>query len=78
MKNKIFKNDLKKTYICNEYPSDFKNEVIKKSFDEYMKFSNIREIHKGSEVGIVKSYRFNENGIFIEIEVADDSSFNKL
>lgn len=45
MKNKIFKNDLKKTYICNEYPHEsFK--LIKK-IENFCKGSseNIKRIN---------------------------------
>lgn len=53
-------------------------DAMKKAFPDYMKFANIREMHTDSAVGIVKSYSFDENGTFIEVEVVDDSAWNKV
>lgn len=53
-------------------------DAMKKAFPEYMKFANVREMHTDSAVGIVKSYRFDEKGTFIDVEVADDSAWNKV
>jgi hypothetical protein len=53
-------------------------EAMKAAWDDYMKFANIREMHKDIAAGVVKEYSFEDDGVHIGVYVADESTWAKI
>lgn len=54
------------------------SEAMKNAWSDYMAYGNIREMHTNSAVGVVKSYEFRDEGVFIGVKVVDDSAWSKV
>lgn len=55
------------------------NDAMVKAMPEYMKYANIREMHKDdSAVGVVLTYKVDDVGTYIEVEVVDDAAWKKV
>jgi phage head maturation protease len=68
---------------CSSESEDSQGEIvqrdaIKRAWEAYMKFANVREMHQPSAVGITKEYSHDENGTFIGVKVVDDNAWNKV
>lgn len=50
-------------------------EAIKKAWDDYMKFGNVREMHQPSAVGVTKEYQHDDTGTWIGVFVVDDRAW---
>lgn len=50
-------------------------EAIKKAWEDYMKFANVREMHQPSAVGVTKEYEHDEKGTKIGVKVVDDRAW---
>ncbi len=55
-----------------------KLDCIKDALDEYMKFGNVREMHKPSAVGVVEKAEMDDKGLLIEAKIVDDSAWEKV
>ena len=53
-------------------------EAVKKAWDEYIQFGNIREMHQPSAVGVVKEHSFDNNGVMIGAHIVDDAAWAKV
>lgn len=62
---------------------DSHGEIISKdaiggALDDYMKFANIREMHKASAVGVTEQAQLDEKGLYIVAKVVDDAAWAKV
>lgn len=62
---------------------DVQGEVVTKAaieaaLPEYLKFSNIREMHSSSAVGVAKSADIDDKGLYISAKVVDDTAWEKV
>jgi len=55
-----------------------KLDTIAKALDDYMKFANIREMHKPNAVGVCKSAEVTAEGLYIGAKVVDDAAWEKV
>lgn len=55
-----------------------KIEAIKDALPDYMKFANIREMHQPSAVGKAVSADVDEKGLYLSVNVVDDSAWEKV
>ena len=53
-------------------------EAVKKAWDDYMKWANVREMHQPSAVGVTKEYEFDDKGVQIGVKVVDDNAWKKV
>lgn len=53
-------------------------EALVEALPEYLKFSNIREMHQPSAVGITKSVDVDEKGWYIGAKIVDDNAWKKV
>ena len=52
--------------------------AIKDALPDYLKFSNIREMHQPSAVGVAKSADMDDKGLYISAEIVDDKAWEKV
>jgi len=69
-------------YISTEI-EDSQGEVverkaIKKSWDDYMKWANIREMHQPSAVGVTKEFMHDKKGTWIGAKIVDKEAWEKV
>ena len=62
---------------------DSDGEVVKRSaiqdaLADYMKFANIREMHRPSAVGTAKEASVDDKGLYIAVKVVDDTAWTKV
>ena len=55
-----------------------KLDTVAKALDEYMKFANIREMHKPNAVGVCKMAELTAEGLYIGAKIVDDSAWTKV
>lgn len=55
-----------------------KIEAIKDALPEYMRFANIREMHQPSAVGKAISADVDDKGLYLSVNVVDDSAWEKV
>lgn len=53
-------------------------EAIEEALPEYLRFSNIREMHTLSAVGVVVEHRLDEAGLYIGVKVIDSNAWEKV
>lgn len=69
--------------LCTSEAKDSQGEIvtrraIRKAWNEYMEYGNIREMHQPSAVGITKEYEHNDEGTWIGVKVVDDVAWKKV
>ncbi len=52
--------------------------AMEEALPEYAKFSNIREMHKNSAVGVAKDITVDDKGVYIAAKVVDDAAWEKV
>jgi HK97 family phage prohead protease len=55
-----------------------KREAIEAALPHYMRFANIREMHRLSAVGVAKEAEFDEKGLYLKAKVVDDEAWAKV
>lgn len=53
-------------------------EAIRKAWQAYMEYGNVREMHQPSAVGVTKEYSHDEVGTWIGVKVVDDTAWEKV
>jgi hypothetical protein len=53
-------------------------EAIRKAWDDYMKFANIREMHQLKAVGVTKEYVHDDIGTWIGAKIVDRDAWEKI
>lgn len=53
-------------------------KAIEAALPEYMRFGNIREMHRPSAVGKTKSAEIDESGLYIGVKVVDEVAWQKV
>lgn len=53
-------------------------EAIEEAWPEYMKFGNIREMHKDIAAGVVRSSEMTEAGMMVRVKVVEQSTWEKV
>lgn len=69
--------------LCTSEAKDSQGEIvtrkaIRKAWEEYMEYANIREMHQPSAVGVTKEYEHNDEGTWIGVKVVDDTAWKKV
>ena len=62
---------------------DNQNEIVTRkamenALPDFMKFGNIREMHKAWAVGVAKDAQMDDKGIIITAHVVDDAAWEKV
>lgn len=62
---------------------DFQGERVSKSaiqeaLPDYLKFSNIREMHQASAVGVAEEATIDEKGLYLVAKIVDDNAWKKV
>lgn len=52
--------------------------AMEAALPEYLEFSNIREMHQPSAVGVAKSAGMDDKGLYISAKIVDDSAWRKV
>jgi HK97 family phage prohead protease len=55
-----------------------KRAAIEAALPHYMRFANIREMHRLSAVGVAKEAEFDEKGLYLKAKVVDDEAWAKV
>jgi hypothetical protein len=55
-----------------------KREAMEAALPAYMKFANVREMHKPSAVGIAHDAQIDDKGIYLTAKVVDQSAWEKV
>lgn len=55
-----------------------KREALAEALPDYLKFSNIREMHQPSAVGVAQSVDIDEKGIYLAAKIEDEIAWNKV
>jgi phage head maturation protease len=55
-----------------------RKEAIEEALPEYMKFGNVREMHKASAVGVAKEASIDGKGLYLAAKVVDDAAWAKV
>lgn len=53
-------------------------EAIRKAWQAYMEYGNIREMHQPSAVGVTKEYSHDDTGTWIGVKVVDSEAWEKV
>lgn len=53
-------------------------EAIEEAWPEYMKFGNIREMHKDIAAGVVRSSEMTDAGMMVRVKVVEQSTWEKV
>ena len=76
--------DLRMVYgYCTTESMDSQGEVvskqaIRKAWQAYMEYGNVREMHQPSAVGITKEYSHDDTGTWIGVKVVDEDAWIKV
>ena len=76
--------DLRMVYgYCTPESMDSQGEVvskqaIRKAWQAYMEYGNVREMHQPSAVGITKEYSHDDTGTWIGVKVVDEDAWIKV
>lgn len=69
-------------YASTEAEDDAGEKILKsgisEALDDYMKFANIREMHKDSAVGVAEDAFVDEKGLYLVAKVVDESAWAKV
>lgn len=65
---------------CTSEAVDSQGEIvtkkaIRKAWEDYMEFANVREMHQPSAVGVTKEFQHDDNGTWIGVKVVDDRAW---
>lgn len=52
--------------------------AVEEALPDYLKFSNIREMHQQSAVGVTEEAVIDEKGLYIGAKIVDDNAWNKV
>lgn len=66
------------TQALDSQDETVKREAIEEALPDYMKFANIREMHKASAVGVAESAELDDKGLYLAAKVVDDSAWAKV
>lgn len=53
-------------------------EAIEEAWPEYMRFGNIREMHKDIAAGVVRSSEMTEAGMMVRVKIVEQSTWEKV
>lgn len=53
-------------------------EAMAEALPDYLKFSNIREMHQASAVGTAENVDVNDKGIYLAAKIVDDNAWKKV
>lgn len=53
-------------------------DAMAAALDDYMEFANVREMHQPSAVGVTRAANVDDNGLYIEAEIVDDTAWEKI
>lgn len=76
--------DMRMVYgYCTTEALDSQGEIvsrkaIRKAWQAYMEYGNIREMHQPSAVGVTKEYAHDDVGTWIGVKVVDDTAWKKV
>ena len=53
-------------------------EALEAALDDYMRFANIREMHRDSAVGVAKEAEIDGKGLYLGAKIVDDAAWRKV
>jgi phage head maturation protease len=53
-------------------------EALAAALDGYMRFANIREMHRNSAVGVAKEAEIDDRGLYLGAKIVDDDAWRKV
>ena len=54
------------------------NDAVKKALPDYMRWRNVREMHRNSAVGVAKELNLSADGLYIGAKISDDTAWQKV
>ena len=55
-----------------------KREAVEAALPDYMRFGNIREMHRASAVGVAKDAGMDDRGLHLKAKIVDDDAWRKI
>src|SRR5689334_18890543 len=55
-----------------------KREALAAALEDYMRFANIREMHRNSAVGVAEAAELDDKGLYIGARIVDDDAWKKV
>jgi HK97 family phage prohead protease len=53
-------------------------DALSAALDDYMRFANIREMHRNSAVGVAKEAEIDDKGLYLGAKIVDDDAWRKV
>src|SRR3954454_16102989 len=66
------------TEALDEQGEIVKREALEAALGEYMRFANIREMHRPSAVGVAKEATIDDRGLYLAAKIVDDEAWEKV
>jgi HK97 family phage prohead protease len=66
------------TEALDEQGEIVKREALEAALADYMRFANIREMHRPSAVGVAKEATIDDRGLYLAAKIVDDEAWEKV
>ena len=66
------------TEALDEQGEIVKREALEAALRDYMRFANIREMHRPSAVGVAKEATIDDRGLYLAAKIVDDEAWEKV
>ena len=66
------------TEALDEQGEIVKREALEAALGDYMRFANIREMHRPSAVGVAKEATIDDKGLYLAAKIVDDEAWEKV
>jgi phage head maturation protease len=66
------------TEALDEQGEIIKREALEAALGDYMRFANIREMHRPSAVGVAKEATIDDKGLYLAAKIVDDEAWEKV
>src|SRR3954452_20307627 len=66
------------TEALDEQGEIVKREALEATLRDYMRFANIREMHRPSAVGIAREATIDDKGLYLAAKIVDDEAWEKV
>jgi HK97 family phage prohead protease len=66
------------TEALDEQGEIVKREALESALADYMRFANIREMHRPSAIGIAREATIDDRGLYLAAKIVDDEAWEKV
>lgn len=66
------------TEALDEQGEIVKREALEAALGDYMRFANIREMHRPSAVGVAREATIDDKGLYLAAKIVDDEAWEKV